>query len=71
MNRLNNSPAYGRVRGIFGLLFIGLGALIVFQIAHGVGFRLESIPGLLLGAAMMMLGYVRVRNALAIRKPRA
>ena len=69
MNRLNNNPAYTRVRGVFGLLFIGLGAAIVFQIAHGVGLRLEAIPGLLLGAAMIVLGYVRIRNAMAVGKP--
>jgi hypothetical protein len=65
----SNSPAYARARGVFGVFFIILGALIVFQIVHGVGLRLESIPGVLLGAAMIVLGYVRIRNAMSAGKP--
>ncbi len=64
MNRLTGSRTYTRARGAFGVLFIGLGAVIVFQIAHGVGFRLEAAPGILLGAAMIVLGYVRIRAAM-------
>ena len=40
MNRLNNSPTYGGIRGIFGLFFIGLGGLTEFQITPGLRFRL-------------------------------
>lgn len=69
MNRLTGSRNYTRIRGVFGALFIVLGALIVFQIAHGVGFRVEAVPGLLLGAAMIVLGYVRIRGALTAGKP--
>ena len=68
---LNQSPAYARARGVFGVLFIGLGALIVYQIVRGVGFRVEAIPGALLGLAMIVLGYVRIRAALDVRKPPA
>jgi hypothetical protein len=71
MNRLTGSRNYTRIRGVFGVLFVVLGGLIVFQIAHGVGFRLEAVPGLLLGAAMIVLGYVRIRGALAAGKPPA
>jgi hypothetical protein len=67
----SNSPGYARARGVFGIFFIVLGGLIVFQIVHGVGLRLEAIPGILLGVAMMLLGYVRIRNAMSIGKPPA
>ena len=69
MKRLTGSRNYTRVRGVFGVLFIVLGALIVFQIAHGVGIRLEAVPGLLLGTAMIVLGYVRIRAAMTAGKP--
>ncbi len=65
---LTQSPAYARARGVFGVLFVGLGALIIFQIAHGVGFRVEAIPGVLLGAALIALGYVRIRGAFGAGK---
>jgi hypothetical protein len=66
---LSQSRTYARARGVFGVFFILLGGLIVFQIVHGVGLRLESVPGILLGLAMMVLGYVRIRGALAAGKP--
>jgi hypothetical protein len=69
MNRAPESVARTRSRGVFGFLFIVLGVLIVVQIAHGVGFRFEALPGLALGAAMMALGYVRVRAALTAGRP--
>jgi hypothetical protein len=69
VKRLTGSRNYTRVRGVFGVLFIVLGALIVFQIAHGVGIRLEAVPGLLLGTAMIVLGYVRIRAAMTAGKP--
>jgi hypothetical protein len=70
VSRIVNSRVYARARGVFGALFIILGVLIVFQIAHGVGFRVEAIPGVLLGAAMIVLGYVRIRGALLSMKPK-
>lgn len=69
MNRLSSSRTYIRARAAFGVLFIVFGALIVFQIVHGVGLRVEAIPGTLLGAAMIVLGYVRIRAAFSIGKP--
>jgi hypothetical protein len=69
VKRLTGSRNYTRVRGVFGVLFIVLGGLIVFQIAHGVGIRLEAVPGLLLGTAMIVLGYVRIRAAMTAGKP--
>jgi hypothetical protein len=68
---LNQSPINARARGVFGVLFIGLGAMIVYQIVRGVGLRVEAIPGALLGLAMIVLGYVRIRAALDAGKPTA
>lgn len=68
---ITQSRAYARARGVFGILFIALGLLIVVQIAHGVGFRIEAAPGILLGIAMIALGAVRIRGALAAGKPPA
>jgi hypothetical protein len=70
-SRVSQSPAYIRARAVFGVLFIALGALIVVQIVHGVGLRVEAIPGTLLGLAMIALGYVRIRAAFAGGKPPA
>lgn len=74
---LTQSPAYARARGVFGVLFVLLGFMIVGQILIGVfhksGFTTASliavIPGTLLGLAMIALGYVRIRGALAAGKP--
>lgn len=66
---ITQSRAYARARGVFGILFVGLGMLIVYQIVRGVGLRVEAIPGGLLGLAMIALGYVRIRGALAAGKP--
>ncbi len=68
---ITQSPAYVRARGVFGVLFVVLGAFIIVQIVHGVGLRVESIPGVLLGAAMIALGYVRIRGVFSAGKPPA
>lgn len=68
MNRRPNGTTYARLRAIFGVLFIVLGALIVVQLVHGVGLRFEALPGILLGGAMIALGYIRIRAALAVGK---
>lgn len=68
MRGFSSSPGYTRARGVFGVLFIVLGALIVAELVRKAGLRLEIVPGLLLGAAMMALGYVRVRAALTVGK---
>jgi hypothetical protein len=61
MRRLVRSKGYARVRFALGFLYIGFGALIIAQMLHGVGPRFEAVPGLVLGAAMIGLGALRVR----------
>ncbi|MDQ6826372.1 MAG: hypothetical protein M3Z14_04125 [Candidatus Eremiobacteraeota bacterium] len=57
--KLTKSAAYGRFKLLNGALFIALGALVLAQMLHGIGFRLEALPGILLGLALIGLGVVR------------
>jgi hypothetical protein len=67
MKRLIESPAYGRAKLVNAVLFIALGAFIVAQIVHGVGVRLEAIPGIALGTALAGLGAARLIAAARAR----
>jgi hypothetical protein len=68
VKRLTQSRGYAVVRGIIGVFFVGFGILIAVQILMKVGLRLEALPGVALGAAMIALGIVRIRMALAAAK---
>ncbi len=61
MKRLVSSKGYARVRFALGFLYVAFGVLIIAQMMHGVGLRLEALPGLALGAAMIGLGALRIR----------
>lgn len=61
-NTLRGSPAYGRIRGALGALYIVLGGTVIAQMLHGVGLRFEAMPGLVFGAAMIGLGVLRLRS---------
>jgi hypothetical protein len=61
MKRLVRSKGYARVRFSLGFLYVGFGALIIAQMLRGVGLRFEALPGLVLGAAMIGLGGMRIR----------
>jgi hypothetical protein len=64
-----NSRAYARLRGVFGALFIVLGILVITGVAQKTHFNLMAmIPGGILGLAMIALGYVRIRAAIATWK---
>jgi hypothetical protein len=56
------SLGYARVRFALGLLYIGFGILIMGQMVRGSGLHSQAIPGLVLGAAMIGLGFLRVRG---------
>jgi len=62
------SPGYARVRFGLGFLYVGFGALILVQMLHGVGPRLEAIPGCVLGVAMIGLGLLRIRGGFPGKK---
>lgn len=61
------SKAYVGFKAINGVLFIGLGAAIVWQVGRAAGFHIEAIPGIILGAAMLALGAYRVTMMLRAR----
>lgn len=59
--KVTKSAGYGRFKLVNGVLFIVLGLLVLGQMLHGVGFRLEALPGIVLGLALVGLGVVRWR----------
>lgn len=61
------SKAYVGFKAINGVLFIGLGAAIVWQVTRVAGMRFEAIPGIILGAAMFALGAYRLIMMLRAR----
>jgi hypothetical protein len=63
-----NSRGYARVRGAIGVVFILFGIVIGYQIISKYGLGLSTISGVVLSVAMIVLGYVRVRGALAAGK---
>jgi hypothetical protein len=69
VNRLANSRGYARVRGGIGVVFILFGIVIGYQIVSKYGLGLNTISGLVLSIAMIVLGYVRIRGAFAAGKP--
>ena len=69
MKGMVNSRAYARVRGGIGVMFILFGLLIGYKIVSQYGFGLSTISGLVLSLAMIVLGYVRIRGAIAASKP--
>lgn len=68
MKGMVNSRAYARVRGAIGVFFIFFGLLIGYQIVSKYGLGLNTISGVVLSAAMIVLGYVRIRGAIAAGK---
>jgi hypothetical protein len=61
------SKGYVGFKAFNGLLFVVLGAAILVQIVRYAGLRLESIPGIILGAAMLGLGLYRIALMLRAR----
>jgi hypothetical protein len=56
-----------RFKAVNGVLFIVLGAAIVIRLLLGAGVRFETVPGLILGAAMCALGIHRTMLMLKAR----
>ena len=57
-----------QLRGIIGAFFVAFGIVIAGQILYKVGLDWKAVPGVALSAAMVALGIVRIRAALATRK---
>ncbi|MBV9103892.1 MAG: hypothetical protein JO060_09885 [Candidatus Eremiobacteraeota bacterium] len=68
MRRLVRSRAYARTRAVTGALFIALGAAIVVRTLLMLGLDLREIPALVLGAALIVLGLLRVRDYATLRR---
>lgn len=64
---MRNSKSYVGFKAVNGVMFVILGAAIVYQMLRTEGPRAEAIPGLILGAAMFALG---VHRTLAILRAR-
>ena len=68
-SRLGQSRTYVRIRGVVGLLFIGCGIVILVQtLRKTLGHPEAAVTGVILGVALIALGSLRVRAALATRK---
>jgi hypothetical protein len=61
------SKAYVGFKAFNGLLFAVLGVAILIRIVSYAGLRLETIPGIILGAAMLGLGLYRITLMLRAR----
>ena len=77
MSRTVSGRTKARVRGFTGALFIVLGIFIPLQVVLTTMQRIVAwpdrltamVPGLLLGSAMIVLGIIRVRDAIAAWRP--
>ena len=67
MNPLDRNRGFVRLRGVLGIFYIFLGVVIASQILRQVGVHFEAVPGVVLGLAMIALGVVRIRAAIALR----
>jgi len=62
---VRSSKTYAAFKRFNGGLFVVFGLAIGAQIVHGVGMRYEAMPGIVLGAALIGLGIVRLLPARA------
>ncbi|HET9096064.1 MAG TPA: hypothetical protein VFN37_05350 [Candidatus Baltobacteraceae bacterium] len=65
---MRNSKIYAGFKTFNGVVFIVMGALIIFQIVRAIGFRFEAFSGLVLGAALIGLGVYRTREFVRSRR---
>ncbi len=70
MRRLVRSEGYAKARLATGALFALLGAVVAVRTVAAVGFDARAIPSLVLGSAMILLGWFRIRDYLAVRRSR-
>ncbi|MFN2462084.1 MAG: hypothetical protein ABR591_15630 [Candidatus Velthaea sp.] len=67
MKAFVRSDAYAKTKFALGFFYIVFGAIVIVQMLHGVGLRLEALSGLVLGAALIGLGAVRIRAGFRAR----
>lgn len=68
MRRWAQHPGYLRLRAFLGTIYAFFGIVIIARTCSSVGLRPAEIPALVLGAALMGLGVLRVREYLALRE---
>ncbi len=56
-----NSKTYDAFKIVNSAMFIVLGTVIVAQMIHGIGFHFQAVAGLILGLALITLGFIRLR----------
>jgi hypothetical protein len=66
MRKLVRSTGYQRFRALLGAGFIVLGAVLLYRTVAITGIGTKSIPSFVLGAAMIALGVLRLRDFLAL-----
>ena len=67
MRKVVRSRGYARIRAIFGLLFIALGAVIAMRSFTLVGLVPQAIPSYILAVMLAALGAWRIREFLISR----
>ncbi|HKU67145.1 MAG TPA: hypothetical protein VJP85_05140 [Candidatus Baltobacteraceae bacterium] len=65
---MRTSKAFAGFKTFNGVVFIVLGALIIFQLVRTVGLRFEAFSGFVLGLALIALGLYRTMGFLRSRK---
>jgi hypothetical protein len=66
VRKLVRSAGYQRVRALLGAGFIVLGVVLLYRTVALTGIGTKSIPSFVLGAAMIALGVLRLRDFLAL-----
>jgi hypothetical protein len=66
VRKLVRSAGYQRVRALLGAGFIVLGVVLLYRTIALTGIGTKSIPSFVLGAAMIALGVLRLRDFLAL-----
>ncbi len=67
MRSFVKGSSFARIRYLLGYGYVVFGIVVMVQLVHGVGLRAEAVPGLVLGAALIWLGTIRIRAGVPAR----
>jgi hypothetical protein len=67
MRKFVRSEGYAKARLVTGSLFMILGAVVIVRTLASVGFDGRALPSVVLGGAMLLLGWFRFRDYFATR----
>jgi hypothetical protein len=68
VRRVVASAGYARFKLVLGLVYAVIGIAIIAKSIAAVGMSTKLVPSIALGAALIALGIVRLRDFRAIRK---